>query len=202
MPPTTFMGVDQRHDHSFRIPRPDLSVSMGTPNACNQCHADKEAAWADEHVRSWYGRPPQGYPQFAEALGAVRHGRVDAASLSLKLAMDPAQPAIARATALSSMGAGMNRNSMMLVQQALNDEDPLYQAGRLAALESAPVQQRILGSPAVWDEVRSVRVQAARLMAGFPVDHISQVPAGKAEPGHPGIYPDPGIQCRTPRVPA
>ena len=174
MPPTTFMGVDQRHDHSFRIPRPDLSVSMGTPNACNQCHSDKEAAWADEHVRSWYGRPPQGYPQFAEALDAVRQGRVDAASLSLKLAMDPAQPAIARATALSSMGARMNRNSMMLIQQALSDEDPVIRQGALAALESAPVQQRMLGFPAVWDEVRSVRVQAARLMAGFPAEQIPE----------------------------
>ena len=43
MPETTYMGVDPRRDHSMRIPRPDLSVVMGTPNACNQCHQDKDA---------------------------------------------------------------------------------------------------------------------------------------------------------------
>jgi len=26
-----------------RIPRPDLTVSLGTPNACNGCHADRTA---------------------------------------------------------------------------------------------------------------------------------------------------------------
>jgi Flp pilus assembly protein TadD len=38
MPQTTYMEVDPRRDHSFRIPRPDLSVKLGTPNACTRCH--------------------------------------------------------------------------------------------------------------------------------------------------------------------
>ena len=38
MPQTTYMDVDPRRDHSFRIPRPDLSVKLGTPNACTRCH--------------------------------------------------------------------------------------------------------------------------------------------------------------------
>jgi predicted CXXCH cytochrome family protein len=42
MPPTTYMDVDPRHDHSIRIPRPDLSVRIGTPNACTGCHIDKQ----------------------------------------------------------------------------------------------------------------------------------------------------------------
>ena len=38
MPETTYMEVDARRDHSLRIPRPDLSVDLGTPNACSRCH--------------------------------------------------------------------------------------------------------------------------------------------------------------------
>jgi tetratricopeptide (TPR) repeat protein len=38
MPQTTYMAVDPRRDHSFRVPRPDLSVKLGTPNACTGCH--------------------------------------------------------------------------------------------------------------------------------------------------------------------
>lgn len=41
MPSTTYMAVDARRDHSFRIPRPDLSTDLGTPNACTGCHLDK-----------------------------------------------------------------------------------------------------------------------------------------------------------------
>ncbi len=40
MPHTTYMAVDPRRDHSFRIPRPDLSVELNTPNACSGCHVE------------------------------------------------------------------------------------------------------------------------------------------------------------------
>jgi tetratricopeptide (TPR) repeat protein len=42
MPQTTYMAVDPRRDHSLRIPRPDLSVQLGTPNACAGCHLRDE----------------------------------------------------------------------------------------------------------------------------------------------------------------
>ena len=54
MPPRNYMQIDARHDHSIRIPRPDLSVSLGTPNACNQCHENKDATWASKQVKQWY----------------------------------------------------------------------------------------------------------------------------------------------------
>ena len=50
MPHKTYMGIDDRRDHSIRIPRPDLSVSFGSPNACNQCHKDKDAQWAADAI--------------------------------------------------------------------------------------------------------------------------------------------------------
>jgi hypothetical protein len=30
MPVSTYMMIDQRHDHSLGIPRPDLSVKLGS----------------------------------------------------------------------------------------------------------------------------------------------------------------------------
>ena len=41
MPERMYMVVDGRRDHSFRVPRPDLSAALGTPNACNDCHKDR-----------------------------------------------------------------------------------------------------------------------------------------------------------------
>ncbi|MHC5068318.1 MAG: ammonia-forming cytochrome c nitrite reductase subunit c552, partial [Planctomycetota bacterium] len=55
MPETVYMGVDWRRDHSMRVPRPDLSLRHGTPNACTTCHSDQDDAWASEHFRKWYG---------------------------------------------------------------------------------------------------------------------------------------------------
>ena len=50
MPTKTYMQVDRRHDHAFRVPRPDESVRFGTSNACTDCHTDRNAAWATAAV--------------------------------------------------------------------------------------------------------------------------------------------------------
>jgi len=168
MPATTFMGVDARHDHGFRIPRPDVSLELGSPNACNQCHDDQDAAWSVAQLEKWYGTQPLGFQNYAGVFSAARQNTLNAPGLLLELAMDGAQSGMARATAYSHLGAGLNQNSMMLLQQGLNDSDPLIRQGVLTALESVPPEQRIVALPAVWDEVRSVRIQAARLLAAYP----------------------------------
>jgi len=61
MPERTYMVVDRRHDHSFRVPRPDLSGRIGTPNACNDCHADKSAQWAASAIETWHGANRKGW---------------------------------------------------------------------------------------------------------------------------------------------
>ena len=62
MPTRTYMVIHPRHDHSMRIPRPDLTVTLGTPNACNACHTDKSAQWAADAVRTWVWTRAQGLP--------------------------------------------------------------------------------------------------------------------------------------------
>ena len=51
MPPATYMQIDPRRDHSIRIPRPDRTVTLCTPNACNGCHGDRSPEWAAAQVR-------------------------------------------------------------------------------------------------------------------------------------------------------
>ena len=51
-----YMVVDPRHDHSFRVPRPDVSAKLGTPNACNNCHRDQSPQWAAAAVERWLGQ--------------------------------------------------------------------------------------------------------------------------------------------------
>ena len=42
MPEKHYMIIDPRRDHSLRVPRPDLSVDLRTPNACTDCHLEME----------------------------------------------------------------------------------------------------------------------------------------------------------------
>ncbi len=165
MPPTTYMVIDPRHDHSLRIPRPDLSVTYGIPNACNTCHADQTATWASDHVRQWYAKNPTGYQRYAETLQAGRTGQPGAEGLLATLAADATQPAMARATALSQLRAYLNPASIDVVRSGLQDSEPLVRRAALQAVEALSAQDRLpLAGPALADPSRAVRIEAARLL--------------------------------------
>lgn len=171
MPSRTYMGVDVRHDHSLRVPRPDLSTKLGSPNACNQCHSDKSADWAAAAIASWPNGGYQGYQQFAEAIWAGREGAPGATTSLVSLLNDSRQPAIARATALALLlengGAGLDGASLHLVAK---DASPLL---RRTAAEVPQVAASLLDDP-----VRSVRISAARTLAASPAS-AAETTAGR-----------------------
>ena len=104
MPPRTYMVVDPRHDHSMRIPRPDLSLKLGTPNACNNCHQDKDSKWAAAQLNTWYGDTPTGFQTYAETLYGAWHEQAGSGNTLAALIRDSDTPAIARATAFEQIG--------------------------------------------------------------------------------------------------
>ncbi len=174
MPTKTYMIVHPRHDHSLRVPRPDLSTRLGTPNACTSCHGDKPAQWAASKVHEWYGRDPAGYQRFAEPLHAARMHAVDAEPRLLSLLADPEQPAIARGTAAMSLADMQSPSSLQPLAKALADPDPLVRVGALEVLEPLPPGERWrMASRLLDDSVRAVRILAAGLLAGTPVQAIS-----------------------------
>ncbi len=179
MPDKTYMVVDPRRDHSFRIPRPDLSDSLGTPNACTQCHTDQSNQWASGKIADWYLEPKTGYQRYAQALFAARAQLASAAPALQQLIMDSGQPAIARATALSHMGAWLDQQTLNAVDQALGDASPMVRAAALSALEAAPAEVRLPRAVSLAnDPIRSVRNEAGRLLADLP---DQQIDAGQAE---------------------
>jgi predicted CXXCH cytochrome family protein len=44
--------------HTFKFITPAQTESLGVPNACNTCHADKPAAWTVAALKSWDERSP------------------------------------------------------------------------------------------------------------------------------------------------
>lgn len=175
MPPKTYMGVDARRDHSFRLPRPDLSAQLDTPNACNACHADKTAQWAVDKVKGWYGHQAKGYQNYAEALHAARTGTPDASARLTALIQDRSQPAIARATAISEVAANLAPELLPVLTQALQDANPLLRSAALEAMQQLPPEHRWpLAHDALRDPVRSVRILTAEALAGLAPATISK----------------------------
>jgi tetratricopeptide (TPR) repeat protein len=175
MPARNYMVVDPRHDHSMRIPRPDLSVSLGTPSACNNCHQDKSPEWAAGQVRSWYGHAPAGFQSYAQALHDARHEQPDSGDALAALIRDMETPAIARATALAQIGPYLGAATIDVLTLGLSDADPQVRAAAVAVLEYVPAEIRVrLAFPVLEDPVRAVRIEAARLLASIPVGELAE----------------------------
>lgn len=168
MPSTNYMVVDPRRDHSLRVPRPDLTVSQGTPNACQSCHTDRPDSWAADSVHQWLGRDARGFQTYATALEAGRQGTLDAEAELLTL-LASQQPAIARASALQLLPPVFRWQNTAPLLTSLKDNDAIVRKAAIGVVEALPVPQRIaLVVPLLNDPVRSVRMEAARLLASLP----------------------------------
>ena len=178
MPARTYMVVDRRHDHSFRVPRPDLSAKLGTPNACNDCHTDKSPEWAAIAIESWHGPNRVGFQKYAEALQAAWSDQPSAAALLTDVASDPDASAFARASALTELAPHVSPANVNLAKSGLSDPDPMVRIGALDMLEGVPPSQIWpLVSPLLTDASRGVRIKAADLLAAVPA--ASQSPADR-----------------------
>jgi len=173
MPTRDYMVVDPRHDHSIRVPRPDLSVLLGTPNACNQCHQDKHVTWAAARVKEWYGKPFNGFQKYAHALDAGRNGEANAGDLLVKQINNIETPDIARASAMSSLSLYLDQSNIEVIQKGLNDKNAMVRMASVSSLESLPQALLVqLAYPLIDDPVRSVRIEAARVLAPVPVGQL------------------------------
>lgn len=175
----TYMVVDPRRDHSIRIPRPDLSDKLGTPNACNQCHPDKSIQWATDYLREWYGQDLLDQKHYGETFWAGRMRYPEAQQELLLLGADRNQPPMVRATAVSLLGGYPNVSTLNLLQQTVNDPDPLVRYATLTVVEiSEPEMIRDLAVPRLADSIKLVRLMAANALTAVPGNLI---PKGSAE---------------------
>jgi len=173
MPARTYMGIDARRDHSFRVPRPDLSARLGTPDACTGCHTDHDAAWARDAAARWWGEARAGREHYGETLQAGREGVAGAGPRLLALAADPAQPAIVRASALRLAGANPSRNLPVALARAARDPDALLRLAAAGAAEALPPELRAGAlAPLLDDPRRAVRLEAAFALAGAPARRL------------------------------
>ena len=171
----TYMGVDDRRDHSFRIPRPDLTLSTGSPNACNQCHDDRDAPWALRAVEAWYGDNHETH--YATAINAGRSASPSANRLLISAISNSDYPGIARATALSLLRPPYSREIVTEIRRNLSNSDSLIRSAALFALAGAAPELIVEWAPnLLTDPIRSVRIEAARIISplqvSLPGEHL------------------------------
>ena len=200
MPETPYMKVDFRRDHSIRVPRPDLSVDLQTPNACTGCHLDEKnvdetkldalphyAAWmnaaraGDTEVQAELARADKWAADFCNQWYPDKYGKQDhfGYALSKGWAGDPSSvnelyelarlrkhQSIVRASALMQLVQLDPQRGLTLAEKLLEDADTQVRTAAVMVMEAAPLNQRLrLLAPLLSNPVRSIRVEAARVLA-------------------------------------
>ena len=169
-----YMVVDARRDHSFRVPRPELSEKLGTPNACNDCHRDKTSQWAAEVVTRWYGTDRRTGWHYGEALAAGRSAREGAEGELVRAIGDTSLAAIVRATAVSLLASYLGQRSLPELGRALADRDPLVRRAAADTASAVAPQGRLkLLRPLLDDPIRTVRLEALGSLLDLPLSDLS-----------------------------
>ena len=177
MPSQLYMGVDSRRDHSMRIPRPDLSMSTGAPNACNQCHTDQSADWAYSALADWGVTFTDRRNHPARAVHAAGRGDIRAAPVLLDTANDTGATGMQRASAITHLGRLLPEQLMPSLPLWLGSRDPLIRLAATEAIGQLPPEQRqALLMPLSQDPVLAVRMMSAEQLVGL-------VPAASGSPG-------------------
>ncbi len=164
-----YMVIDGRRDHSFRVPRPDLSAQLGTPNACTDCHSGHGSKWAAAAVVKWFGPERRRRPLFAEAVHAGRSSRADSEAALRTTIENESIPAIARATALTLLPGYLTPESLPVVETALRDPDELVRRSALEVLVALDPQMRVSRATSLLsDRIRTVRLEALGALLDAP----------------------------------
>ena len=172
MPETTYMVVDPRRDHSLRVPRPDLTVWLGIPNACNGCHNDpakgETPEWAEDWVQKWYGKR-EGPLHFAYAIDAGRKRTSEGEKQLAAVAKRKDASAVVRASAISLLSGYQSGAAEAAAFQGLEDPEGLVRATAVRSLQYLPPRElhRRL-TPMLHDPLRAVRTEAARVLTQVP----------------------------------
>ncbi len=173
MPGRYYMGPDYRPDHSFRVPDPSLDALIGAPDACLRCHIDEDTQWSQKTVSEWYG--PGLSPHYGHIIAKAHQGDPEAATDLIRLAADPLYPVIVRATALSLLVNYPGEESTQAMEIGLMDEEARIRRTAVEIIHLPDPQQLAKRlSPMLYDPVKTVRIEAARRLAGALSAHLDE----------------------------
>ena len=167
MPQTTYMQIDPRADHSWPVPRPDLSLKLGTPDTCLSCHQDKDSQWSLARLKAWYPASKVDKSRhFATAFTLADRGYPQASTELTRVAQDKNYAPVIRASALQRMQNMPDQNSYISIARGVRDTNELVRMAAAQGAQNMPAEQRWqLLNPLLKDKVLAVRAEAASSLA-------------------------------------
>ena len=136
MPARTYMGVDDRRDHSFPIPRPALAADLGVPNACVDCHAGRDDQWAIMSLREWgVAEDTTHWGRIHEGLG---RGNPDALASAASMLATPGLSPLVAASLLAQTANVATTALGDVLKPWLDHDDPLVRRGAMAGTRGLP----------------------------------------------------------------
>jgi Tfp pilus assembly protein PilF len=174
MPMTKFAHMN-RSDHSMRPPAPAATLAFKSPNACNLCHADEDAAWADKHVRQWHARDYQKIIlDQAGLIDEARRGDWTNLDGMLQYISGKDRDEVVAASLIRLLRSCDSEKKWPGIIKALTeDPSPLVRAGAAEALDNYITAESLKALlEAARDEYRLVRVRAAASLAGIRPERL------------------------------
>jgi tetratricopeptide (TPR) repeat protein len=150
-------------------PVPSATMLFESPNACNLCHKEKNAAWADRQVREWRKRDYQApFIHRGELIDAARNENWTRLPEMLAYIKNKDRDAVFAASLIRLLRSCPDPAVWPVIREAAKDPSPLVRSSAVESLARIPSRQtaRIL-LDAAGDEVRLVRIKAASSLAGY-----------------------------------
>lgn len=166
-----FMGVDYRRDHSFRVPRPDLSETLGVPNACIQCHFDQTNKWAQSYIEKWYGESR--HLHYGEIFAKAQKNEISAGKALKKIISNDLYSSAIRSTAIEYLG-NMSLDNDSLISIELQNIDPKIRLSALRAIPLYSIENVNKLLPLLSDETLTIRIETANKLLGIDESQIPE----------------------------
>jgi len=161
MPTNRYMGVDDRRDHSFKIPRPHLSTQHNMPNVCTNCHEDKSNEWAAKQVEKWHGKPKALSITYNNFLN-IQNGVPITLNEHINTINDTSLSDIVRATAIAALINTQAVLSNQIITPWVTSDKPLIRLATAQVGQLVPIQERHLAfATLLADQYKAIRVAAA-----------------------------------------
>lgn len=169
-----YMGVDNRRDHSFRIPRPDLTHKTSSPDACTFCHEGSTPEWAVGKINDWYCEKPDRELHYGEILQNVLTSAPKAENALKEMLIDENIPVVIRGSAYNLLPNFPNPSSANYISEGLQKDEPLIRLGAVrGSIFIPPSERAMLLNPLLNDPYKAIRVEVIRSLSDINVTNIS-----------------------------
>ena len=174
--PTTEFARMTRSDHSMRPPTPAATLTFKSPNACNLCHEDEDAAWADRYVRQWhetdYQRPVL---ERGRLIDEARRGDWERLGAMLAYIESSGRDEVVAASLLRLLRNCESPTKWPAIMKALReDTSPLVRTAAVQTLDGYLTRESVeVLAQATEDEYRLVRVRAAAALSAIDIEQLS-----------------------------